>query len=190
MSLGRAFTWLRYEKAVWFWILQISAFVIVFGFALVLFLQSAFADAIGLGKLRDKSVAAKDAIYWQFRVWKNSGLPVQEAKRYYGFINGARPDGHLRITIADGDKYVLKEVSLANLTGIRVDGLAAAADMRKRAEAIFDIYPGDRAVVWVDREPWNVALISANLAQPTPAPPTNVVDQVFAEYFWSKVREK
>jgi hypothetical protein len=190
MSLKRAFIWLRYEKAWLFWILQLSSLFIVLGTAAVIFLQSAFADQMGLGRLRARGAAMKEAVYWQFRVWKNSGLPVQEATRYYGFINGAKLDGRLKITVADGEKYALRDVSLANLTNIRVDGLAAAAELRRRQEAIFDIYPGDRAVVWVDGQPWNVVLIADNLAVPTPAPPTNVVDQVFAEYFWSKARDR
>jgi hypothetical protein len=180
--------WLRYERAFLFWFLQITALFVVLWFAISLLLESAFADAIGLTKVKDRGLALKEAVYWQYRVWKNSDLPVQEATRYYGFVNGARPNGKLKITVADNDKFVLREVSLANLTDIRVDGLAAAAEMRRRAEAVFDIYPGDRAVVWLDGEPWNVALISANLARPTPAPPTNVVDRVFAEYFWAKAR--
>lgn len=190
MSLKNLYIWLRYEKVWLFWCLQAISLVVVLYLALSLLMESALADAMGLTKMKMRVSAFREAMYWQCRVWKNASLPVQSPVRYYGFINKAEPDGQLLITVVENDKYVLREVTLANLTDIRVDGLAAAAAMRRRADAVFDIYPGKRAVVWIEGQPWNVMLISAKLARPTPAPPTNVVDKAFAEYFWAKVNGK
>lgn len=142
--------------------------------------------AMGLIALKDRCVALKSAIYWESR----AAMAPEGAltpKVEFGFVLGVDFDGAVFVQLPDKTEFVRQKVLLADVQLVDLDGVAAAIQEKRQMDAKIEMY-GDMAVIWIDGVPLNVELVTRKLARPDPNPPTNIVDRIFATYFWNKVK--
>lgn len=151
--------------------------------------DSEFVTAIGLQPLFVKIEALRHALYWSSRaVMGTEGH--EEPAHAFGVVAGVTPDGkQLVLTLYADGQITTRPARLADTVLINparyVDEIVAI----QHADAAFDFYRGGHdVVVWINRSPWNVHLISVGAMDADENPPTNIVHKAFAQYYWRIVR--
>lgn len=150
--------------------------------------NSEITRAMGLVALKERCAALRSAIYWESRAAMN---PVSEQAPVvdFGFVTGIDFDGQVFLSVPIKNQFVQRKVKLADIQIVNLKGIAAIIQEKHQLDAKIEMY-GDMAVIWIEGEPLNVELVNARLAVPDPNPPTNIVDRIFATYFWNKAKGK
>lgn len=151
-------------------------------------------DVLGAGQFKYRIIAAKETVYWNIRAWKHnnsaSSIPLEKS---YGFLQSVNRDGTINITFIKDDKYLIKRITLADTIITNADSLAAVVDLHKHEDAEFDLYDTGAkypyTVIWLNNKPFNLQIITAGIATPDTTPPTNIVDRLFAEYYWKQLTD-
>ena len=150
--------------------------------------NSEITRAMGLVALKERCAALRSAIYWESRAAMN---PVSEQAPVidFGFVVGIDYDGQVFLSVPLKSEFVQRKVKLADIQIVDLQGVATAIQDKHQLDAKIEMY-GDMAVIWIEGKPLNVELVNAGLAKPDPNPPTNIVDRIFATYFWNKAKGK
>ncbi|MEM8519090.1 hypothetical protein [Janthinobacterium sp. CAN_S7] len=180
------------HRIVYFLSVVIAIAFIIFELTSFVANNTALFDILGAKALKTRVIAAKETTYWHVRAWKNSSAaPDITPERAYGFLKSVNRDSTLNITIIRNNKYETQRIQLADIIVNNANGLAAIVEMHKSDNAEFDLYPTGQkypyTVVWLDNEPFNLQIITAGIAKPDTTPPTNIVDRLFAEYYWKQL---
>lgn len=167
--------------------------IILFELASFVANNTALFDTLGFTSLKTRVIAAKESTYWSYRAWKNSNdaTALAPPERSYGFLTSVNRDGTINITVIKDKQYQLQRIKLADIIVNNANALAAIVDMHKTDNAEFELYETGQelpyTVVWIDNEPFNLKIITAGIAKPDTTPPTNIVDRLFAEYYWKQL---
>lgn len=146
--------------------------------------QSPLFVAIGVSGTQLRVSAATNGVYWSTRALLHAaadGVPTQ----VFGNVDGVDKSGKLIVSIPDRSKWVHRQLVLANADVVDLYGFAQIVGALRTENARFEIYPGERAVVWIRGAPLNVKAIEAGVATPDPNPRTNIFDLAFAAYYWT-----
>jgi hypothetical protein len=164
-------------------------FVLVAILTLVILIPVLSSDmvtqAIGGDKLTYRAHALKSALSWQWRATmigngkSNLVVPV----RMYGNIVTMNPDGTATIVVASGKEFKTMKINLANLVINNMPGIQSMVKAHEKDDAVIDLYDTN-AVIWIARRPFNLDLVNAGYATPLENPPTNIVELMYANYFW------
>lgn len=154
--------------------------------------NTAFFDMLGMGTVKTKIIAAKETTYWHYRAWLHNNVATTiQSDKAYGFLQSVNNDGTVNVTLINGKKYQTQRITLADTIIINPTALAVAVDLQKHQDAEFDLYQTGQehpyTVVWLNNQPFNLQLITAGIANPDTTPPTNIVDRLFAEYYWKQL---
>lgn len=154
--------------------------------------NTAFFDMLGATRFKTKVIAAKETAYWHYRTWlHNNTATAQQPVRAYGFLQSVNRDGTVNITLIKNGKYQVQRITLADATIKNPEALAGIVEMNKQEDAEFDFYSTrlqyPYTVVWINENPFNLQLIISGIANPDTTPPTNIVDRLFAEYYWAQL---
>lgn len=179
---------LRYDRPRLFYsgAAGLAALLLIAGFAALP--ATPFFKTIGVTAIQQRAGAAQRATYWFSRsIVHASAAGIIPVVRY-GNVVGIDQDGRIIVSLPDGDQYAHVRFELADVLVTDLGRAAMMIDAIRLDDAKFEIYDGNKAVVWLHREPFNVALIEAGAASPDPDPPTNIVDRAFASHYWSIVK--
>jgi hypothetical protein len=154
--------------------------------------NTALFDTLGANALKTRIVAAKEYSFWRVRAWRNNSVAgAIEPEHRYGFLQSVNKDGTLNVTIIKDNKYQPMRITLADIHIINTDALAAIVELHKSDNADFDLYQTGQTypytVVWLNNEPLNIQIIAAGIASPDMTPPTNIIDRLFAEYYYKQL---
>ena len=164
----------------------IAGMTILFIFFMLL-PDSPMLRAMGITGIQKRVSATGNGIYWSTRASiSQAGNP--EHIQAYGNIEGVDPTGKLIVSVPEGNKWVRKNLALANAEITDMYGAAQIVGSLRMENARFDIYGQDRVVVWIRNAPLNVKLIEAGAAKPDANPLTNIFDIAFAAYYWGIAR--
>lgn len=140
--------------------------------------------AVGINGLQKKMSASANGVYWSARATFHSA-GSGESVQFFGAVEGIDKNGKLIASIPQGTEWSRRNLTLANTEVTDLYGVAQIVGSLRTENARFEIYPGDRAVVWIRNAPLNVKLIEAGVAKPDPNPRTNIFDMAFASYYWT-----
>ena len=185
--IGDWFEGFKYDHPV---IHRVAIFLFGIMALLVVFMMlpsSPMLKAMGINGVQTKISATANGIYWSTRASiSQAGNP--EHTQEYGNIEGFDPAGKIIISVPEHDKWVRKNLALANAEITDQYGAAQIIGSLRTENARFDIYPPGRVVVWIRNAPLNVKLIEAGVAKPDSNPLTNIFDIAFAAYYWGEAR--
>ncbi|WNV05872.1 hypothetical protein RP726_05525 [Candidatus Methylospira mobilis] len=147
--------------------------------------RSEFGHAIGFSDLVARAHALREAVYWTGRSYLSDDSNEQPT-REYGFVTGVTHHGdRLTLEVYAGASIAKIEARLANTQLVNPSLYVDQIVSIRNVQAVFDFYRNSSdVVVWLDEKPWNIHLISIGAMSADKAPPTNVVDKAFAEYYW------
>lgn len=146
--------------------------------------EAPLLKAMGVTGLQRRITATTNGIYWSTRAMVNSA-DDREAIQVFGNVEGIDKNGQVIVSVPEGAKWVRRELVLANAEVVDLYGVAQIVGALRMENARFEIYPPERAVVWIRGAPLNVKLIEAGVAKPDPNPRTNIFDLAFATYYWT-----
>lgn len=177
---------LRFDHPKTFWT---STAILTTGVLLTAFFlipQTRFFEAAGVSAVQRRAIALKNAAYWYSRARLHAGGDglIFETK----FGNVVKYQDGLHSSIPAGEVFQDVQFHLADVVVVSAAETDRIVQAVRFKDARFDIYDGDKAVVWIGNRPLNIALIEAGAAKPDPYPPTNIVDQAFASYYWSQFK--
>lgn len=167
-------------------------FVIISGIVVLLICfmmlpDSPMLKAMGITGVQKKISATGNGIYWSTRASiSQAGNP--EHTQEYGNIEGVDPTGKIIVSVPDHDKWIRKNLALANAEITDMYGAAQIVGSLRTENARFDIYGSNRVVIWIRNAPLNVKLIEAGVAKPDSNPLTNIFDIAFATYYWGEAK--
>lgn len=145
--------------------------------------ESPLLRAMGITGAQKRISAAANGLYWEARAWL--GTPGTETPvRLYGNMEGLDRAGRVIVSIAEGDHWVKRHFALADAQIEDMYGAAQIVGALRTEHATFDVY-GESVVAWIHGVPVNIKLVEAGVARPDPHPPTNIVDRIFATYYWT-----
>lgn len=189
--------WLALLAVASGWIIKIASVIglLIVGAWLFVVMErnEAVSEALSLSEVKERIEAIPEAVYWEYRAWQNASVPMYPPdKTRFGYARGFE-DGKIVVEEFSGRKRVTKRYALATLSipEARASRVREWVTQRRSHEARFDLYQFEddlHAVVWSNGEPWNVLLITEGMAFPSTNPPSNIIDQVYAEHFWNIVR--
>jgi hypothetical protein len=157
--------------------------------------DSLFLQMTGIKESAQQVVFIKKALYWECRAWKHrttndlgNWRPVQ---RVYGHLYSLNKDGSLNYQYYEKNRIKYGIGQIANVQITNLLGLARNLLRDKQQPFIFDLYNNGYIVVWRPdgSQVWNLEIIQSGFANPELNPPTGVVDRLFADYYWLKVRQ-
>jgi len=167
------------------WTVSLMASILLLGFFWWISGTGA-GQALGLGDARHRVESGFKAGYWAIRAVRGSENAEESGLSFRGYIDRAQDD-LLLVYLYEGKGRMRLIVRLANVR----EGSVNVEDFAKtyRGQNLkFDVYrlPNERyarAVIWQRDIPLNLKVIErAGGAELNP--PTNVVDKVFASYYW------
>lgn len=144
--------------------------------------NSTLMRVIGVTDLQKRISYLQNAVYWETRA-RLHVTDTQTPMVLYGSLVGVTKSGLIVISIPIGKKFEQRLVQVADVRLTDLLGVASQIGALRTEDARFDMY-GRLAVIWVRGVPLNLNLIERGFAEPDPNPPTNIVDQVFATYYW------
>lgn len=156
--------------------------------------NTAFFDMLGMSTAKTKIIAAKETAYWHYRAWLNNDKATDlKPEKAYGFMQSVNRDGTINITIIKNNKYQTQRITLADSIVTDSNTLAVAVELHKHEDADFDLYNTGNThpytVIWLNGKPFNLQLITTGIVNPDTTPPTNIVDRLFAEYYWKQLTD-
>lgn len=154
--------------------------------------NTAFFDMLGMTTAKTKIIAAKETAYWHTRAWLNDNKTTEiDPIKAYGFLQSVNRDGTINATMILNGKYTTQRITLADTIITDPNALAVAVELHKHEDANFDLYHISNqypyTVVWIKNQPFNLQMITTGIATPDTTPPTNIVDRLFAEYYWKQL---
>ncbi len=156
-------------------------------------LDSPFLKAIGIHRKAKQIMVIKKALYWEFRAWQHRSVTknfysLAPKNRVYGSLESMTENGAIVFQYYEDDQIMRNRGRLANV--VLVDKKMAARDLfrNRNKNVMFDVYRNNEIVVWMPDKIWNLSLIQKNCGIPDKNPPTNLVDRIFAEYYWVKLK--
>jgi hypothetical protein len=172
------------------WLLAL-VLVLLLGAGLWSASSTAFGRAIGLDNLQYRAQMLGNAGFWAYRAYTGNTVPGEVSAQYRGYVDKGQRS-FLLVYLYDGAGRKRQVVTLANVNNATVN-LANFAD-RYRGKALrFDLfilptekYP--RALLWDLDSPLNLDVIEEG-GGPDINPPTNIVDWIFARYYWHEARK-
>lgn len=182
------------HTAAFFGILAAALLAVGFGIYMLLGNNAALLNTLGLQTTAARLAAGREAIFWTVRAWnhsKNDESTELNPKREYGYVQSVNRDATINITVVNGAEYVSKRVALADLVVGNPNVLANIVESHKHDSMEFAFYPGAKTaypytVIWLNDHPFNLTLITEGVAVPDRTPPTNIVDRLFASYYWQQ----
>ena len=175
---------MKYERPKIYYAGMMALLVVIFIAAFMMLPPVPILRAIGVTGAQTRLGAAVNAVYWQARVMFNEPGNEEPVKEY-GNLLGISKSGQVVVQVVDGTQWVTKEYGVADTPLIDLYGSAKIVSALTASSARFDVYEKDQVVIWVRGEPLNVRFVEAGVAKPDPSPPTNIVDAVFAAYYWT-----
>ncbi len=154
----------------------------------VLLPESAMLKAMGVTSMQKRVSAAASAVYWSGRSLLHGASGEVVLGQVYGSVQGIDEKGALIASLPNGDQWERKRFALANVEIVDPYAAAQIVGSLKAENARFEVFDGERAVVWIRNAPLNIKLIEAGAARPDPNPPTNIFDEAFASWYWSRAR--
>lgn len=153
--------------------------------------NSALFEALGLQNAMLRFHAGKEAVFWTYRAWRHENdNAVLDPERFYGFVESVNRDSTVNITIVKDKQYQQQRILLADLVVTNPMKLASLVEAHKHDNMEFTFYPTNTnhpyTVIWWNNEPFNLLLITEGIAVPDHNPPTNIVDRLFAIYYWKQ----
>lgn len=149
--------------------------------------ESFFLNASGATSKLEQIVYLKNAIAYEVRALKNrkySEGMMLPLKRRYGEIIGVHKDGRVEYEYYKENSVIRKSSSLVNLKVINSFKIAERVQSLAHNKAVFDIYKNGDILIWMKGQPLNLLFVNNGYATPDPTPATNMVDRLFAEYYW------
>lgn len=152
--------------------------------------DSQFGRASGLYDVRYRIEMAHQAAFWWMRSVKGASKTGEVSTSARGYIDRGQKQ-FLLIYLYSGEGRVRQVVSLANVNNQSADLLAFAERYRGKTLR-FDLFilPHEkqpRALIWDVDRPLNLDVIEDG-AGPDVNPPTDVVDKIFARYYWRQAK--
>lgn len=186
---------IRYNHALIYFTTIAAAVILLAVNVVYMTAATGLLDAIGATEVGNRVVAAKETVFWSYRAWIHRDANAELIpERKYGYLQSANRDGSINVQIIAGSDYQTIRVLLADLQITNINGLAAIVELNKKVPVDIDLYRPladktttdlpelPQAVIWLENKPFNIAIITASVAIPAKNPPTNIVDQAFAEY--------
>ncbi|MBN9424615.1 MAG: hypothetical protein BGO63_15245 [Candidatus Accumulibacter sp. 66-26] len=151
--------------------------------------NTALLNVLGLQTTAARMAAGKSAIFWTWRAWRHKSDNAElEPERFYGYLESVNRDTTVNITLVRNAKYQSQRITLADLVITDPTGLATIVEAHRHSSMEFAFYPTQTpypyTVIWLDNHPFNLTLITEGVALPDRTPPTNIVDRLFATYYW------
>lgn len=174
----------RYDHPGLYGVLLVSVGTMTVFVCFMLLPESPLLKAMGVSGLQTRISATTNGLYWSTRATFNSAGDG-EAVQVFGNVEGIDKSGKLIVSVPEGAQWIRRLLTLANAEVVDLYGVAQIVGSLRTENARFEIYPTDRAVVWIRGAPLNVKLIEAGVAKPDPNPRTNIFDLAFAAYYWS-----
>lgn len=178
----------------YFALLMIAVTIIVSQALAFIANNTALLDTLGATTLKSKIIAAKETTYWHIRAWQHNDVDSPLIpERHYGFLQSVNHDGTINVTMIKDNQYQTERIALADTIIRNPHALALVVEMHKHENAEFELYSiGQQypyTIVWLEGEPFNLQIIKAGIADPDTTPPTNIVDRLFAEYYWKQLTQ-
>lgn len=152
--------------------------------------DSNFGRASGLYEVRYRIDMARQALFWWARSVNGASKSGEVSMTYRGYIDRGQSQ-YLLVYLYSGEGRVRQVVSLANVNNQGAD-LVKFAERHRGKPLRFDLFilPHEkqpRALIWQVDRPLNLDVIEDG-AGPDVNPPTDVVDKIFARYFWHRAK--
>ncbi|MDC6536553.1 hypothetical protein LN429_15720 [Pseudomonas syringae] len=148
--------------------------------------DTGFGRASGLAEGKYRIQMMGNALFWEYRASTGRSVQGEVGKTYRGYIDKGQKS-FLLVYLYDGEGRRRQVVSLANVNNETVE-LTSFAERYRGQSLRFDLfslptekYP--RALIWNIDVPLNLDVIEEG-GGPDINPPTNVVDRIFANYYW------
>lgn len=153
--------------------------------------DSNFGRASGLYEVRYRADMARQALFWWVRAARGASKSGEVAMTYRGYIDRGQGQ-YLLVYLYSGEGRVRQVVSLANVNNQGAN-LVKFAERYRGKPLRFDLFilPHEkqpRALIWLIDRPLNLDVIEDG-AGPDVNPPTDVVDKIFAHYFWHRAKQ-
>ena len=157
--------------------------------------ENDFLNQIGLRSKATKVLALKDAMYWEYRCIKNVNRDVYDYRpiqRVYGNLYSLdRETGELYFEYYANDKITVSKGRLANIQIVDLNRVAQSLLEFKKKQFEFEVFPDGRIIAWCGHQKiWNLILVQNGSAVPEKHPPTNIVDRLFANFYWQKFKDE
>ena len=177
----------RYEHRILYRTLLTCVSLILVTLLFMSLPRSTLMRVIGVTTVQNKISAFQNALYWEVRarIHKPDTMTPVVA---YGTLVGVTRAGAVVVNVPNGAKFEQRMFYLADIKLTDLLGVAIQVGALRTEDAKFDVY-GNTVVVWIRGVPLNLNLIERGYAKPDPNPPTNIVDQVFAAYYWRLFKE-
>lgn len=153
--------------------------------------DTGFGKASGLAEMKYRVEMMGKALFWEYRASMGKTVAGEVGQSYRGYIDKGQKS-YLLVYLYDGQGRRRQVVTLANVNNSTVE-LTAFADRYRGRQLRFDLFilPTERyprALIWDIEIPLNLSVIEEG-GGPDINPPTNVVDRIFANYYWRLVQK-
>jgi len=178
-----------------------SAMVFSFGIGVILvsawFLAAtSFGQGLGLDSVRTRATNAYYAVMWATRSAAGAELAPVYPQRYSGSIEKIIDDVLVIVYYDEGKQYrrIVKPANVITTDRSKFKEWAAKYHLKGISIEFYEPLgeiSGRKiwgAVMWYRKTPINVELVELGIGYPEKNPPTAVVNQVFALYYWHKAQ--
>jgi hypothetical protein len=152
--------------------------------------STGFGRAAGLYEVKYRAQMLSDAAYWAARALRGASEVGEVSSTARGYIEKGE-GGYLLVYLYSGAGRVRQVVTLANVNNSTA-ALERFAQKYKGKQLQFDLFvlpteKNPRALIWEMGKPLNLDVIEDG-AGPDINPPTNIVDWIFARYYWHRAK--
>lgn len=176
----------------WLW-LRTLFFLVACFFIFMSIPNTPIANAAGISSAQKRISALQNAIFWECRVLMTTKKDQDPEKFkidnevFFGTFLGISDDGKAIVQTTINDRYQTIKINLADIIVSDVFLATTSIGSLKNENVRMDVYKEGNdisAVIWVKQTPINLALVESGAATPEKTPPTDIVDKIFAAYYW------
>ena len=145
-----------------------------------------FMEAAGITSTQQRALALKSAVYWYSRSLIHASAKDLHFDTKFGNVVSYSDALHTSMPV--GEEFEDVKLHLADVLVVSPAAANSIVEAVRFKDAKFEIYDGDKSVVWIGGKPLNITMIEAGAATPDPNPPTNIVDVAFASNYWGQLK--
>lgn len=177
---------LRFDHPRLFWTgtVALSSCLLVAGFFALP--ENHFMQATGITSAQQRLIALKNAVYWYSRSLIHASAKDLHFDTRFGNVVSYSDALHTSMPI--GEDFEDVKLHFADVLIVSPSDANRIVEAARFKDAKFEIYDGDKSVVWIGGKPLNITMIEEGAATPDPNPPTNIVDVAFASYYWGQFK--
>lgn len=146
--------------------------------------QTSLTTLLGIHTGQSRLIAFGKAAIWGSKSIFRSTQAVSSPEAMFGNLKTFNDNGELKVIVASGSKFVVKELPLSNVRLIDISKARNLVEKYQSDDVKIEMYPDTSAVIWISEQSLNVQLIEAGFAIPVLNPQSTIADIAFASYYW------